>query len=344
MTPVTEAEREVTWFKVDDGLHGHKKTARAGVAAMGLWVIAGSWSADNLTDGFVPDYMAARMDPDFRDHAAALVRAGYWSEGEDPEGDKGWRFLHWAEYQPMKADVEAREGAEKAGASWGNHKRWHVNTGRSNPDCEHCSAGRRPPESPPSRPPDSGASRPPDRVPESPPNPPTRPVPTREETTNPSGSGASRRAPRSSARNTDALPGMEGQEIAPTGEATAQVIVGEWLDRCSTRPPGQVIGQVSKHIKALLAEGYEPDLVRRSVAEWKAKGLHPSTLPSVLNEMANAGGATARARRSDSTLLSVAMDLTAELLAEENDRHPSAPLAIEADWGAPADLWNTGGH
>jgi hypothetical protein len=68
--------------------------------------------------------------------------------------------------------------------------------------------------------------------------------------------------------------------------ATAQTILGEWLERVK-RPPSGVIGQVGKHVRAMLAEGIEPDDVRRGLAAWAEKGLHPSTLPSVVNEAMN---------------------------------------------------------
>lgn len=44
----------MAWGAVDDGLHCHTKTAKAGLEAMGLWVVCASWANDNLTDGFVP--------------------------------------------------------------------------------------------------------------------------------------------------------------------------------------------------------------------------------------------------------------------------------------------------
>ncbi|KPL31151.1 hypothetical protein JI76_18305 [Streptomyces anulatus] len=71
---------------------------------------------------------------------------------------------------------------------------------------------------------------------------------------------------------------------------TAQTIVGEWLERCSDRPPSRVIGQLSKEIRVLLDEDrIHPDTIRRGIATWMTKGLHPSTLPSVVNEVMNAG-------------------------------------------------------
>lgn len=41
-------------FYVDDGLHGNQKARTVSPAAMGLWLLAGSQSADALTEGLVP--------------------------------------------------------------------------------------------------------------------------------------------------------------------------------------------------------------------------------------------------------------------------------------------------
>lgn len=97
------------WFKVDDGFHAHRKVIRAGVPALGLWVVAGSWCADQLTDGFVPDYVAQRLDPDFAEHAAALVAAKLWIPGEK-DGEAGWYFHQWSEEgrQPSAESVNAK--------------------------------------------------------------------------------------------------------------------------------------------------------------------------------------------------------------------------------------------
>jgi hypothetical protein len=74
-----------------------------------------------------------------------------------------------------------------------------------------------------------------------------------------------------------------GAEAAPT----AQTLVGEWIDHCTKRPPGAVIGQVAKQVKSLLDEGVDYQDVRRGLAAWHTKGLHPATLPSVVNEAMN---------------------------------------------------------
>lgn len=98
----------MVWFKVDDKLHSHKKAMRAGAEAMGLWALAGSWAADQLTDGWVPDYAALRITAHAEEYAGRLVAAGLWIEGER-EGDKGWWFHQWVENgQPTRSDVEKK--------------------------------------------------------------------------------------------------------------------------------------------------------------------------------------------------------------------------------------------
>lgn len=114
----------MAWFKVDDKLHSHTKAARAGVDAMGLWVLCGSWSADQLTDGFVPDYIALRLDPKARSKAARLVSAGLWNVAEKGD-DRGWSFHDWADMQPTRADVESKRERERE-----KKRKWREKAGR----------------------------------------------------------------------------------------------------------------------------------------------------------------------------------------------------------------------
>jgi hypothetical protein len=44
----------LTWFKIDDSFYDHPKVFDAPDCAVALWTRAGTWSARNLTDGFVP--------------------------------------------------------------------------------------------------------------------------------------------------------------------------------------------------------------------------------------------------------------------------------------------------
>lgn len=101
----------MVWFKVDDTLSAHPKARRAGLAAMGLWTLAGSWSAQQLTDGFVPAWFVEGW-PQGRRHAATLVAAGFWTP-DTVEGEDGWRFHQWTERNPTRAEVEAERAAAK---------------------------------------------------------------------------------------------------------------------------------------------------------------------------------------------------------------------------------------
>lgn len=99
------------WFKADDGLPDHRKVRRAGTAPMGLWVLAGTWAARNLTDGFVPREIAKRWDPR-GSYARSLVKSELWIEAVH-DGEQGFQFHDWEGYQPMKAVVEAEREAAR---------------------------------------------------------------------------------------------------------------------------------------------------------------------------------------------------------------------------------------
>ncbi|MET8765512.1 hypothetical protein [Streptomyces sp. NPDC004658] len=98
----------------------------------------------------------------------------------------------------------------------------------------------------------------------------------------------------------DAEP-VDEAEAAETPAVTAQTIVAEWLERCTTRPPSRVIGQLSREIRVLLDEDHiHPDWIRRGIARWMQRDLHPSTLPSIVNGVMNTGaGAGPAASSSD---------------------------------------------
>jgi hypothetical protein len=87
------------YFRVDDGFHAHRKVAKLSlddIDAIALWTLAGSWCADQLTGGWLPQYVAARLHPEYQLHAEALVRAGLWHEAVDGEGEHGWVFHGWS--------------------------------------------------------------------------------------------------------------------------------------------------------------------------------------------------------------------------------------------------------
>ena len=95
------------WFKVDDNLALHAKTTAAGNAAMGLWVRAGAWSSQQLTDGYVPEHIARLLGRPAE--VRSLLSVGLWTAAEG-----GYQFHEWADRNPTRAEVESgRESAKE---------------------------------------------------------------------------------------------------------------------------------------------------------------------------------------------------------------------------------------
>lgn len=124
----------MSWFKVDDAFHSSKPVKKIPrkyrAAAVGLWILAGTWSAQEEEDGFVPDYMLEELCGT-EAIAAHLVRAGLWEVAKtasssdrngassDRDGassvseNPGWRFKNWGKYQPTRAELEEKREKER---------------------------------------------------------------------------------------------------------------------------------------------------------------------------------------------------------------------------------------
>ncbi len=99
------------WFKVDDQLHSHPKPRRATLAALGLWTLAGSYSMAYKLDGFVPEWYVHGHAQGKR-HADALVSVGLW-ERTIRDGEAGYLFHDWTDYQPTSDEIEAEREAAR---------------------------------------------------------------------------------------------------------------------------------------------------------------------------------------------------------------------------------------
>ncbi len=112
----------MSWGKVDDRLHRHRKARKAKLEAMGLWVMALSFSTDNRTDGRLDaDDIKAICEGDWRLARRArdrLIEVGLWESLEDG----GAVFHDWAEYQPTSSEVAGRTAKATAAA----HARWNA--------------------------------------------------------------------------------------------------------------------------------------------------------------------------------------------------------------------------
>lgn len=95
------------WFKVDDKLWSSPKWLAASPRARALWVSAGSYCADQLTDGVVTASVL-RLFGVRTVVAEELVKVGLWERVDD-----GYRFHDWADWQRTKAQVKADRDATK---------------------------------------------------------------------------------------------------------------------------------------------------------------------------------------------------------------------------------------
>lgn len=87
---------------------------------------------------------------------------------------------------------------------------------------------------------------------------------------------------------------------APDGAAAPPArnggtLIKNWIDHCATRPPDQIVGQVSRAVGKLLGEGIAYEHVEAGVAAWQENGTcAPTVIPSFVNQVMQ--GSTSRQR------------------------------------------------
>jgi hypothetical protein len=98
----------VSWFRVDDDFHLHWKAREAGLRALGLWVVAGSFTGTHSNDdGVVPEWFV-RSWRATRD-AERLEAVGLWV----PHA-VGWQFHDWREFNRTRDEVRAERAKSAA--------------------------------------------------------------------------------------------------------------------------------------------------------------------------------------------------------------------------------------
>ena len=104
----------MTWFKVDDRFESSPKVMGLSLSAVGLWTLAGAWSAGQLTDGVIPKQFVKRYDAE--QEANELVESGLWEDAGD-----NFAFHDWGDYNPTQEEVERlRKKRSRAGKKGGN--------------------------------------------------------------------------------------------------------------------------------------------------------------------------------------------------------------------------------
>lgn len=115
----------MAWFKVDDGFYTSLKFLSIPrpmqAQAAGVWLLSGTWSADKMTDGFVPYTIFDLWEFD-TDVIEELVKTGLWDHDDDREGI--W-FHDWADYQPMREQLEAKSALRNERAVKAANARWN---------------------------------------------------------------------------------------------------------------------------------------------------------------------------------------------------------------------------
>ena len=95
------------WYMVCDTFAFDEKAVAVGNAAIGLWTRAGSWSAQQLTDGFIPTHMVAALGGS-TSQVRKLVDAGLWEKAPG-----GHQFVDWASTQSTRTEVEQKRTAAR---------------------------------------------------------------------------------------------------------------------------------------------------------------------------------------------------------------------------------------
>jgi hypothetical protein len=114
----------MAWFKVDDGFYSSMKflsiDRKHQAQAAGAWLLCGTWSADKMTDGFVP---YAVMDLwEFEAEAVEhLVAVGLWDHDDERNGIQ---FHDWADYQPTREQLEQKRETRSEVNRKNAEKRW----------------------------------------------------------------------------------------------------------------------------------------------------------------------------------------------------------------------------
>ena len=120
----------MAWFKIDDGFYSSRKVLsiprNVRLQAIGIWTLAGAWSAKELTDGIVPGYVLEELGCTTRIREA-LIEASLWLDQAvtkpSPSVDQALTnassplepvaFHDWNVYQPTRAQVEEYRANER---------------------------------------------------------------------------------------------------------------------------------------------------------------------------------------------------------------------------------------
>lgn len=115
----------MAYFQMDDGTDTELRVLQAGTAAFGLYARCGVWAARNLSDGFVPEQIAALYGT--REWIEKLLASGLWTLEDggfgmpdylEPHGNKTAVVV-----RKRRADAAARQQKLREGRKHSNMSR-----------------------------------------------------------------------------------------------------------------------------------------------------------------------------------------------------------------------------
>lgn len=95
-------------FQVDGDFYDHPKAIGLSDPATALWVRAGSYSANKLTDGFIAEHVLALLSSSPEDASRELVERGLWRRVKG-----GYKFHQWDKRNLTRARVEAEKSSDR---------------------------------------------------------------------------------------------------------------------------------------------------------------------------------------------------------------------------------------
>lgn len=300
----------MTWFRTDDKFWSSPERLGASWAAVGVWVTAGSYCSDQLTDGIVSKnaQKLLRIRPKI---AQELVEVGLWIAHEN--GD--YEFKNWPKFNPVKADVEARREQLRDAGRAGGKRSGQSRRAVSKPVAEEADAKQDASISPsilPSKTEASPVELPtqPDPVSpkgETPPTPQSAdgtivPFPATYE----GGGGSAANLPATVSRSRQAIDRMNR-----TAHSAAAHQFAEEFSRSLPEPiPSSALSGIAVEIDNCLKDEISPKAIAAGLRLWhESDSWHPSQIPNFVTK----ASATKRPGRTKP----IAQALKAEELADQ---------------------------
>lgn len=253
------------WFQVDDQLSFHAKVVAAGNPAMGLWVRAGSWCAQQITEGYIPKDIAKAMGTPAQ--IKKLLDVALWTEDKS-----GYRFHQWGERQMSKEEIEARRQkrieAGRAGGKASGHSRRDKSERSKQGSKTEASASA---SAEPSAQANTNDSRTPVLVPVLEGSTYVDPEPH-----------VSQRAGKP--RGRERIDEINGTAHSPQAHSIAK----RYADSCRQPPPGNTIRGVALAADGCLRSGYTDHQIEAGIQAWEASTFtSTSKIPDFVHQTVN---------------------------------------------------------